>query len=184
MRAGVSQATQHATDAATQARTIALLQLAEALRGPTPFAAELAVLRGSGGDAGPLQPMLNQLAPYATTGAPTHDQLLRELRTLNDSVAHTVRQANPGSWMDIINWTGINGTQPPPRMDPSLRAIQQGLARLSVGDIPGAIEQASQVDDAYQADVSDWIMEAKARLAANAMLRQIDTVIARASGAK
>jgi hypothetical protein len=180
MRAGVATATQRAADASAQARTVALLQLANALRGSAPFASELAALRATGGDTGALQPTLSLLTPYAATGAPTIDELLRELRNLNDGIAHAIGQANPGSWMDVIAWTGLGGRQPSSRIDPSLRAIQQAAARLATGDIAGGIEQASQVGDAYQAAVADWVMEAKSRLAADAALQQIDAAIARA----
>ena len=179
MRASVALASQRAADASAQARTVALLQLADALRGSGPFAPELAALRATGGDAGALQPILSQLTPYAAIGAPTVDELRRELRNLNDGIAHAIRQANPGSWMDVIAWTGFGGGQSSARIDPSLRAIQLGLARLTTGDIAGAIEQASQVGDAYQAAVADWVMEARSRLAADAALRQLDAVIAR-----
>ena len=184
MRAGLAAATQRAADAYAQARTVALLQLANALRGSAPFAPELAVLHATGGDAGALQPTLNQLTPFAATGAPTIDDLLRDLRNLSDGLAHAIRQANPGSWLDVITWTGLGGGQPASRIDPNLQAMQQAAARLATGDIAGGIEQASQVDDAYQAEVADWVTEAKSRLAADAALRQIDASIARAGGAQ
>ncbi len=181
LRADVALVSQHAIQANTEARAMALLRLADVLRGAGPFNAELAVLRATGGDAGALRPVLAQLAPYAATGAPTPDQLLREMRILNDSMARSYRQANPRSWMDVINWTGLNGTQPAVQIDPSIRAAQLGLSRVTVGDIAGAIEQASMVDGAYQTDFADWVTEAKARVAADAALREIGSQIARPS---
>ncbi len=136
------------------------------------------MLRTTGGDVGALQPLLTQLVPYAATGIPSLDQLQRELQGLNDAVTHAVRQANPGSWKDLINWTGLNGAQLPAQIDPSLHAVQQAQIHLGAGDITGAIEQASQVEDTYQAEVADWITESKARITADAALRQIDTMIA------
>lgn len=178
MRADAALASQRAAQATAQARAVALLRLDDALRGSAPFGAELAVLRANGGDAGRLRPVLVQLTPYAATGAPTLAQLLQELRVLHDSVARAIRQANPGSWMDLINWTGLNGQQTPVQIDPSLRAARLGLSSLAVGDIPGAIQQVSQVTDAFQADFADWITEARARLAADAALHEIDAQIA------
>jgi hypothetical protein len=182
MRANLTLAIQRATDATSQARAVALLRLADALRGAAPFATELAVVRATGSDTGKLQPALTQLAPYATTGAPTIDQLQRELRVLYDSVARAVRQANPASWTDLMNWAGLSGTQPPAQIDPNLRAARLGLTRLAVGDVTGAIEQANQVDGAYQTDFADWTLEANARLAADTALREIDTLVARPAG--
>jgi hypothetical protein len=184
MRADLALATLRATQAAGEARTVAMLRLADALRGSDPFATELSAIRAVGGDTGKLQPLLVQLAPYATTGAPTLGQLLQQLRGLHDSVARAVRQANPGSWMDLINWTGLNGQQPPAQIDPSLRAARLGLSSLAAGDIPGAIQQVSQVADAFQADFTDWVAEAKARLAADATLQEIDVQIARPAGTR
>lgn len=182
MRADAALASQRAAQATAQARAVALMRLDDALRGSAPFSAELAVLHANGGDVGGLRPVLAQLAPYAATGAPTLAQLLQDLRVLHDSVTRAVRQANPGSWMDLINWTGLNGQQPPVRIDPSLRAARLGLSSLAAGDIPGAIQQVSQVTDAFQADFADWITEAKARLAADAAVREIDAQIAHPLG--
>jgi hypothetical protein len=178
VRQQVATGTRDAAEAATQARAVAMLRLADRLHGSSPFIAELTVLRTTGGDAGALQPILTLLVPYAASGVPSLDQLQRELQSLNDAVTHAVRQANPGSWKDIINWTGLNGAQPPAAIDPSLRAIRQAQIRLGTGDITGAIEQAGQVEDIYQAEVADWVIEAKARIAADAALRQIDAMIA------
>jgi uncharacterized coiled-coil protein SlyX len=119
MRANLTLAIQRATDATSQARAVALLRLADALRGAAPFATELAVVRATGSDTGNLQPALTQLAPYATTGAPTIDQLQRELRVLYDSVARAVRQANPASWTDLMNWAGRHATASPNRPQPA-----------------------------------------------------------------
>ncbi len=177
LRADLALTSLRATEATTQARAVALLRLRDALRAATPFGIELAVLHATGGDTGKLQTALAQLAPYATTGAPSLDQLQREFRILNDSVARAFRQANPGSWMDFINLSRLGGASPPAQLDPNVRAAQLGLSRLAVGDVPGAIEQASQVDGAYQTDFADWVAEAKGRLAADTALREIDNLI-------
>lgn len=183
MRADLALATQRAAQATTDARALALLRLADALRGAAPFDTELSVARGLGGGDGKLQPVLMQLMPYAATGAPTQDQLMRDLRVLHDSLERAIQQANPGSpWRDLINWTGLNGAQTPAQMDPSLRAARLALAQLAAGDITGAVDQASQVNDAFQADFADWVTEAKARLAANAALREIGTTVTRPAG--
>ena len=182
MHADLALATLRASQAAGQARAVAVMRLADALRGSDPFAEELAVLRAVGGDTGKLQPLLTQLAPYATTGVPTLAQLFQQLRTLRDSVARSARQANPGSWMDLISWAGLSATQTPVPVDPGLRAAQLGLTRLTAGDVSGAIAQLSQVDDAYQADFADWIAAAKGRLAADATLREIASGIGRPAG--
>jgi len=174
-RADLALASQRAAEASTQARAEALLRLADTLRGPTPFGTEFAVLRA----AGTAPPMLMQLAPYAATGAPTVDQLARDLRSLHDGLDRAIRQANPGSWMDLINWTGLNGRSPAVPIDPDLRAARLALGRLAIGDITGAIEQANQIDGPFQAAFADWVAEANARLAADSALRQIDTLIAR-----
>ena len=177
IRADLALATLRATEATTQARAVALLRLRDALRASAPFGIELTVLHATGGDTGKLQAALAQLAPYVTTGAPSLDQLQRDLRILNDSVVRAFRQANPGSWMDIINWTRPGGVQSPAQIDPNVRAAQLGLSRLAAGDVPGAIEQASQVDGPYQTDFADWVAEAKGRLAADTALREIDNLI-------
>jgi hypothetical protein len=182
MRADLALATLRSTQAAGQARAVALLRLADALRGSDPFADELAVMRAVGADTGKLQPLLTQLAPYATTGVPTFVQLSQQLRSLRDTVARSVRQANPGTWMDLISWTGLSAPQAPVQVDPGLRAAQLGLTRLALGDINGAVEQVAQVDDPFQADFADWVAAAKGRLAADAMLREIDNGIARPAG--
>jgi hypothetical protein len=184
MRADLALATLRATQAAGEARAVALLRLADALRGSDPFANELSVLRTVGGDSGKLQPLLAQLGPYATTGVPTSGELFQQLRTLRDSVASAVRQANPGSWMDVISWTGLSASQPSVHVDPGLRAAQLGLTHLAAGDINGAIEQIGQINDAFQADFGDWIAAAKGRLAANAALREIGNGISRPAGAQ
>ena len=173
-RADLALVAQRATEASTQARAEALLRLADALRGPGPFGSELAVMRATGTPS----PMLTQLAPYAATGAPTIVQLSRDLRALHDSMERAIRQANPGSWTDLINWTGLNGRQPAVPIDPDLRAARLALSRLAVGDITGAIEQASQIDGPFQAGFADWAAEANARLAADGVLREIDSLIA------
>lgn len=183
MRADLALATQRAAQATTDARALALLRLADALRGAAPFDTELSVVRGLGGGDGKLQPVLTQLMPYAAAGAPTQDQLMRDLRVLHDSLERAIQQANPGSaWRDLVNWAGLNRAQTPALIDPSLRAARLALTELAAGDITGAVDQASQVNDAFQADFADWVTEAKARLAADAALHEIGTTVTRPAG--
>jgi hypothetical protein len=183
LRTELAAANQRAAKAAAEAHALALMRLADLLHSSEPFGPELSVVRAARGDGPTLQAILVELGPYAANGAPMPDQLLRELQSLHSGLVRVVRRANPGTWMDLVRWTGLYyGTQPPKPADPSVHAVDLALGSLTSGDIGGAIEQLSQVDTIYQANFADWIAEAKARVLADAAIQQIDIMIARASG--
>jgi hypothetical protein len=183
MRTGLAAATQRATEASAQVQTLAMLRLADALRGSSPFATELTILRGAGGggSAG-LKAALAQLDPYAAIGVPTLGQLQRDLQELHYNMVQAARPAAQSSWMGLINWTGLGGVPDATPTDPGIGAAWSGLRRLATADLSGAIEQASQVGGMYQSSFADWVADAKARLAANQAVQQIDLLIKRPLG--
>lgn len=174
MRTALATATQRATEATAEVRTLAMLRLGDALRGSNPFATELGLLRAPGSDTGGLAPALARLEPYAATGVPTLGQLQQDLLGLYKKMTRATDQATQGSWMGLISWTGLGGTQAAPRTNPTISAAWASVTRLAAADLAGAIEQASQVGGTFQSAFTDWVADAKARLAADQVLRQID----------
>jgi hypothetical protein len=173
MRAAVTAATQRAATATEEVRTLAMLRLADALRSSNPFETELTILHSTGAD-GMLKPEFAQLQPYAAVGVPTLGQLRQDFRELYENMARTGQQAEPSSWRDLISWTGFGSGQPAPKNDPTLAAAWDGLGKLAASDLAGAIDQATRITGGFQAAFGDWIADARARLAADQALKQLD----------
>jgi hypothetical protein len=174
IKGAVATATVRTQEVTAQARSLAMLRLADALQGSRPFAAELATLHATGDVSDDLKPMLTALEPYAATGIPTLGQLQQDFLALYDGVSRVTRQSAQTSWLDLISWTGLSGLPEAARTNPTLVALSTGLSRLAAQDIDGAIEQASLVGGNFQASFADWIADAKARVAANRTLRKVE----------
>jgi len=181
-QADFASAMQRADRAATLIRTMALVRLSDTLRRPMPFAAELAVVRASGTDLGDLQPLLDQIEPYAGTGIPGATQLRQDFRTLYEPIARSDGGAAPASWMgNLAAWTHLRSAAPTqPTGDPSLELLQTASARLADVDVAGALEATRQVSDSYRAAFANWVEDAQARVAADTLAERASDMVTQA----
>lgn len=179
-QAEFTAAMQRADHAGTLIRTMALVRLSDTLRRPVPFAAELAVARASGSDLGDLQPLLDQIAPYADTGIPGTTQLRQEFRTLLDQVSRAAPTGPAPSWMaSLASWTHLRSPPAPlpADTDPSLDLLRAAAARLADVDTAGAIEQARQISEAYRPTFANWLGDAQARVAADTLAERVSDMV-------
>jgi hypothetical protein len=177
-QADFTAAMQRAERSAKLIRTMALVRLSDTLRRPMPFAAELAVVQASGTDLGDLKPLLDQIEPYANTGIPGTTQLRQDFRTLYDQIT----RGSGASWMSsLTSWTHLRSpSQPPAISDPSLELLKTASARLADIDVAGALEATRQVSDNYKPAFSNWMDDAKARVAADTLAERVSDMVTQA----
>ena len=159
-------------------RLLSLGRVADALRGATPFASDLAVAQTVGAGIDEFRPDLDKLAAYSGTGVPTRADIDREFRRIADDVLrqnHGILPSGLARQLDGLNPFTPNAAQPP---DPAPDLVKAAAARLADGDIEEAIVRIRQVDGAYQAAFAGWLDDAQARVTADALVRRIDRTLA------
>jgi hypothetical protein len=172
MRTELAAASQGGERLALLTRTMAMVRLADTLRRPMPFAAELAVARAGGNDLGPLQPLIDRIGPYADTGVPGIAQLRREFDALR---AKTGGHASPTAWLgDLASWTHLRAG---PQGDTPL---DEAAARVADEDLPGALAQLTSLSDAERAPFASWMQDAQARVAADSLAAKVSDMVGEA----
>ncbi len=159
-------------------RLLSLGRVADALRGATPFASDLAVAQTVGAGIDEFRPDLDKLAAYSGTGVPTRADIDREFRRIADDVLrqnHGILPSGLARQLDSLNPFTPNAAKPP---DPAPELVKAAAARLADGDIEEAIVRIRQVDGAYQGAFAGWLDDAQARVTADALVRRIDRTLA------
>ncbi len=180
-REDLQQSTVRRTDGTTWGawgRLLSLGRVADALRGATPFASDLAVAQTVGAGIDEFRPDLDKLAAYSGTGVPTRADIDREFRRIADDVLRQNRGILPSGLvrqLDTLNPFTPSATKTP---DPAPELVQAAAARLADGDIEEAIVRIRQVDGAYQGAFAGWLEDAQARVTADALVRRIDRTLA------
>ena len=162
---------------------LAIGQLATALEQPRPFAPQLAVLRrlaaGQPAVAASLAPSLDALAPSAEHGIATLAELKERFPAMATAVvARTNGSPDQGSLgarllgrvegLVTVRPVGgeVAGDDPPAR-------LARAEAKLDRGDLAGAVAEVGAITGAAAAPAADWLAAARARLAAQQAIQQL-----------
>ena len=169
LRAQAATAAQDAQRLASLTRTMAMVRLADSLRRPMPFAAELAVARAGGNDLDPVKPLLDRLGPYADTGVPGVAQLRREFDALR---TQTGGRASPAAWLgDLATWTRLRAAPQ------ASKALDDAAAHVADEDLAGALAQLSTLSEAERAPFASWMQDAEARVAADSLAEKVSDMV-------
>ena len=169
LRGELATASQGAQRLALLTRTMAMVRLADSLRRPMPFAAELAVARAGGNDLGAMQPLLDRIGPYAETGVPGVAQLRREFDALR---AQAAGRASPTAWLgNLATWTRL-------RSAPQANAVlDEAAARVADEDLAGALARLNSLSEAERAPFASWMQDAEARVAADTLAEKVSDMV-------
>jgi hypothetical protein len=169
-----------ANAAADRTATLAMVELATALRRPGGFELELAALRGTIGDPGELKPLLDQIEPYAVTGVPLSSQLRQEFARISARTQWSERGFMPVAWvMRLLPPWQRSATAAPAAPDPTPGLLTQAASQLGSGDMAGAVATVQTIGGTTQETFADWLEDAKARVAADGVLQRLNDQIAK-----
>jgi hypothetical protein len=173
LRTGLATTTARATEALTRANALAVVELATALRRNGPFDLELATVRAASTDPA-MTPLLDAVEPYAATGVPATARLRQDLARIGMRITWTERGYVPVAWVSrLLPWQR-GAAAAPAQPDPAPKLLGQASAALDGGDLPGAVELVAQVGEPHQEAVSDWLEDARARVAADILVRRLN----------
>jgi len=184
LQAELTQTTERANAAADRAGTLAMVGLGTALRRNGPFDLELASLRAVSPNQGEMKPLLDQIEPYAATGVPTVARLRQELSRQSSRIIWAERGFIPIAWVSrLLPWTHAGAAQPAAPADPAPQLLTQANAQLASGDLAGTVAIVQQIGEPHQEALADWIEDANARVAADAISQRLnDQIVQRAGG--
>ncbi len=180
-RDDLQQSTQRRTDRTTWGawgRLLSLGRVADALRGSTPFASDLAVARTVGAGIDEFTPDLDKLAAYASTGVPSRTDIDREFRRITKDTlpgGSGVLPTGLARRLDTLNPFTPGSSATP---DPAPDLVQGAAARLAEGDLEEAVARIRQLGGTYQSAYAGWLEDAQARVNADALVRRIDRTLA------
>ena len=182
-----------ARDTASKLATTVLAagQLAQAVADGGPFVRQLAAVRALGGDDPEIAQAAAELEPHATSGVPTLAALRAQLPATVDTVIRATPVTAGETWTDrVVNQLaslvsirrigsdaiaagGVDGI------------VAQAEAALQGGDLQAAVTAFERLDGPPARAASDWLQDARARLAANRALATLQQrAIARLSTAR
>lgn len=160
---------------------VALVQLQSALRRPGPFDVELALVRASNPDLGPLAPALEALDKQASAGILVGSQLRTEFNELADELTRRDYKVIPIAWMNSLLGRPTPGAEPAGVFPPVERAsvlADRVKERLGNNDLSGAVNELASMSGDAAALVEPWVKEARARIAADAAITKLGDRIA------
>jgi hypothetical protein len=182
LQATLTQTTSRANAAADWVGMVAMADLAVALRRPGGFELELATLRAATPNPGELKPLLDQIEPYAVTGVPSTAQLRQDFARFSSRIAWAQRGYASVAWVGhLIPWSRSVAAAPP-QTDTTAQLLSQANAQLASGDLAGAVGTVQQVDASHQEVLADWVEDATARVAADAVVQRLSDQIAQRAG--
>lgn len=162
------------------ALNLALSNLESILLSDQPFAGALQAVRQTAAEEPKLLALLDRIDSNANAGIPTLPQLTRQFEKLAPELARQAAVGGRTDWIgkiknkvyDVVSWRQVGGP------------VDQALTALENRDLAGAINALTPLNE--QASV--WLAEARARMAAQAVLndiraRAIDAVLAPKPGA-
>jgi hypothetical protein len=149
----------------------ALAAAAEAGRG---FSAELAAARQQAGDAPRLGAALDRLAPFAA-GVPSRSMLAEAFEPATRRAITLGEDAVPGSWSGRILARLTGGAA----AEQAARTATVSAARTEMGrgDLAGAAEALSRLDDVARPAVEPWISSARDRIALDAAAERVTAAL-------
>ncbi len=180
-RDDLQQSTQRRTDRTTWGawgRLLSLGRVADALRGATPFASDLAVAQTVGAGIDEFKPELDKLSAYASTGVPTRTDIDREFLRITNDTLHVNGGILPSGLARRLDTLNPFTPGSPATPDPAPELVQAAAARLAEGDVEEAVARIRQVGGTYQSAYAGWLEDAQARVNADALVRRIDRTLA------
>jgi hypothetical protein len=168
-----------AADATRGALMLAVGQLATALAGSAPYAPPLAAVAAlTEGDA-ELGPAIAALQAWAATGVPTLAELAGRFDTVSVAAARAAMIPDRPGWVGevlarlsrlvVIRRTGGDAVHASSGEGPDA-VLARAEARLKAGDLAGAVAALSTLEDGPAEAVKPWLVDARARVAADAAL--------------
>lgn len=168
---------------------LAAAQLRPALSGGQPFSLELSALRTVELGDTPLGRQLQEIADYAEKGVPTVAQLNTRFGRLANEVTVGGGGLDPNpTWVEktaAVLYYGIELNSLAHRLyDPreTTAILWDARVHLDAGDLPGAIAVLERLTDRPAVLARPWLVDAKARVAVDRVLMQLDTLSAELSG--
>jgi hypothetical protein len=176
----LSETTARANAAADRTGTLAMVELVTALHRPGGFELELAALRATTPDQAELKPLLDQIEPYAVTGVPSSAQLRQEFSRITSRIQWSERGNLSVAWViHLMPWQrNANATQTVATPDNSSQLLNQAYAQINSGDLAGAVVTVQTIGGPHQEALADWLEDAKARVAADAVTQRLNDQIA------
>jgi hypothetical protein len=177
----LSETATRANAAVDRTGTLAMVELVTALRRAGGFELELAALRATTPDPGDLKPMLDQIEPYAVTGVPSAAQLRQEFARVSSRLQWSDRSYMSVAWVTrLLPWqraaTPVAATVP---ADNASQLLGQAFQQLGSGDLSGAVVTVQLIGGTHQEALADWLEDAKARVAADAVAQRLDDQISK-----
>ena len=177
----LSETATRANAAVDRTGTLAMVELVTALHRAGGFELELAALRATTPDPGDLKPMLDQIEPYAVTGVPSTAQLRQEFARISSRLQWSDRSYMSVAWVTrLLPWqrtaTPAVATAP---ADNASQLLGQAYQQLGSGDLSGAVVTVQMVGGTHQEALADWLEDAKARVAADAVAQRLDDQISK-----
>ncbi len=167
-----------ARDASAPAMLLAVGQLRAALRGSGPFLAELGGVRAVATGDAESESALDALAARAARGVPTLETLRGRFAGLASRAVRAAQVPAADGWIDktVARLSELVTVRPVGDVPgTSTGAVVARIeARLEAGDLNAAIGEAGGLSGAPAGVVSDWLADARARLAADRALAQLN----------
>jgi hypothetical protein len=177
----LSETATRANAAVDRTGTLAMVELVTALHRAGGFELELAALRATTPDPGDLKPMLDQIEPYAVTGVPSTAQLRQEFARISSRLQWSDRSYMSVAWVTrLLPWqrTATPAVAAAPA-DNASQLLGQAYQQLGSGDLSGAVVTVQMVGGTHQEALADWLEDAKARVAADAVAQRLDDQISK-----
>jgi hypothetical protein len=179
LQAQLTETASRANAAADRTGTLAMVELVTAMHRPGGFELELAALRATTPDPGEIKPLLDQIEPYAVTGVPTAAQLRQEFSRISSRTQWSDRGFLSMAWITrMMPWQRTANAVPaatPANDTPKL--LSQAYTQLGSGDLSGAVVTVQMIGGTQQEALADWLEDAKARIAAEAVAQRLNDQI-------
>jgi hypothetical protein len=177
---------QQAADPKITALTLVLLQIRDAVEIGRPFDAEYQALVALSRDHPDIATAAAPLADPAQTGVASRAALIERLRQLAPLIA-TARPPPKSGWKSqvvarlrsLVTIRRVEGDE----RTPAEAAVGKAQSDLASGDLAGAITALDKLDGASKTAAEPWLKTAKARLAVETALRQVQAALTTALGA-
>ena len=176
---------QQAADPKITALTLVLLQIRDAVDTGRPFDAEYQALIALSRDHPEIARAAAPLADPARTGVASRAALIERLRQLAPQIA-TARPPPESGWKSqvvarlssLVTIRRIEGD----KRTPAEAGVGEAQSDLASGDLAGSIAALDKLDGANKTAAEPWLKTAKARLAVETALRQVQVTLTTALG--
>jgi hypothetical protein len=166
---------------------LAGLQLRDAVRFDAPFAKEHATMAGLAGDDPEFAKALAEIAPFAAAGVPSVESLRESFPDMAAEVVAAQRASEVGEgWLSgaVKRVSNLVSFRPVGAVDgdgPGAAAARAEV-HLDGGDLAGAVAELEGLSGDGAAAATDWIAQAKSRIAVDGALDELAAVMARRLG--